>query len=67
MSKEMDEEANIFACLILMPKALIEEDLKNLQIDLAGNDKALKELAEKYGVTMSALFYRQQLLLKHKV
>jgi Zn-dependent peptidase ImmA (M78 family) len=57
---ELEREANIFACLLLMPKNLIMEDLK-AGFDL-GEDDAVKKLCDKYEVPANALLYRIYLL-----
>jgi Zn-dependent peptidase ImmA (M78 family) len=62
---ELEREANIFACCLLMPKQLIEEDLKQ-GFDL-GNDDAAAKLAKKYDVPMNALIYRIWLLNNYKI
>ena len=58
--KEMESEANMFAFFLLMPKTLIEQDLKS-DYDL-GNDDFVKSLFKKYEVPMNALQYRIYLL-----
>jgi Zn-dependent peptidase ImmA (M78 family) len=62
---ELEREANIFACCLLMPKKLIEQDMKN-GFDL-GNDDMVKQLAKKYDVPMNALIYRIYLLNNYKI
>jgi Zn-dependent peptidase ImmA (M78 family) len=62
---DLEREANIFACCLLMPKKLIEQDLKN-GFDLGNDDMALK-LAKKYGVPLNALIYRIYLLNNYKI
>lgn len=62
---EMEREANIFACCLLMPKALIEEDMKK-GFDL-GNDDMVAKLAKKYDVPLNALVFRIYLLNNYKI
>lgn len=58
--KKIEQEANTFACLLLMPKELIQKDLEN-EIDLAEGNFFI-ELAKKYDVPLNALVYRISLL-----
>lgn len=64
-NKWMEDEANVFACLLLMPKEMIEEDLKQ-PMDL-GSDDYMKELAKKYQVPLTALMFRMRLLKQFKI
>jgi Zn-dependent peptidase ImmA (M78 family) len=64
-NKTLEDEANLFAMLLLMPKKFIEEDLKN-GIDLT-DDKALKVLARKYEVPVTAMAIRIGIYIKKKI
>lgn len=63
---QMNQDANVFAVLLLMPKESIEADLKTTQFDLA-DDGPLKDICKKYQVTMTAFSYRIQLLKLHGI
>lgn len=67
MSKkpDLEHEANVFACCLLMPKSLIEDDIKS-GFDLGNDDMALT-LAKKYDVPVNALIYRIWLLNNYKI
>lgn len=61
----MEKEANVFAACLLIPEKLIKEDLSK-GVDL-GDDKAMKDLCKKYGVTLTTMALRLSLLnLKYK-
>jgi Zn-dependent peptidase ImmA (M78 family) len=63
-SKVLEQEANLFALLLLMPTKFIAEDLRQ-PIDLA-DDTWLKNTAKKYGVSITALTARISYYLKHQ-
>jgi Zn-dependent peptidase ImmA (M78 family) len=63
-NKTLEQEANLFAMLLLMPKQCIAEDIA-AGLDLTDNDK-LKVLAKKYDVPLTALAIRIAYYLKHK-
>jgi Zn-dependent peptidase ImmA (M78 family) len=69
-TQELEQEANLFACLLLMPSKFIKQDLENLQVDLGGVRKGgedeLMKLCKKYGVSLTALTYRIAYFKKHK-
>lgn len=65
-ANEIEQDANVFALLLLMPKEMIESDLKSTQFDLA-DDEPLKSICKKYQVTMTAFTYRIQLLKLHEI
>ena len=49
--KEQEREANLFAIALLMPAKFIHEDMQGqLPLDLE-NDKRIKSMAKRYGVT----------------
>ena len=56
-------EANRFASELLMPHALLEADLRDLQIDIE-DEEAMKKLANKYGVSLLAMTFRVNYLMK---
>lgn len=53
----MEDEANYFVMCLLMPKHLLEQEIKKLDIDLASDD-ALKYLAKKFDVSLTAMAVR---------
>lgn len=59
----MEEEANMFACLLLMPKKFIEEDLKT-GFDI-GDDSQVKDLCKKYQVSLAMLIKRVSIYEKY--
>jgi Zn-dependent peptidase ImmA (M78 family) len=56
-SDAREVEANVFAAAVLMPKALLERDIKGRFID-AFDDSALRSLVQKYKVSQQALLIR---------
>lgn len=61
----MEDEANVFACLLLMPKELFKAELEK-GMDL-GDDTSLILLAKKFQVPLNACAFRIQLLFQHGV
>jgi Zn-dependent peptidase ImmA (M78 family) len=59
---KIEEEANTFAVLLLMPEHLLLPELKK-GLDL-GSDDQLKEICKKFQVTPTAFAYRYHLLMK---
>ena len=57
-------EANRFAAELLMPYDLITEDLMRYQPDIEDEDE-LRELADRYGVSLQALTLRIKSVVKH--
>lgn len=53
-----EREANLFAAELLMPARSLERDLKGKDFDLLLDDDFLKEMAQKYGVSLQALTIR---------
>jgi Zn-dependent peptidase ImmA (M78 family) len=53
-----EREANLFAAELLMPAALLKEELRGKNFDLLGNDDFLERLAKKYKVSVQALTFR---------
>lgn len=53
----LENEANQFALALLMPETLLVKEIEKMQFDLS-NDEQLKDLAKKFDVTCSALFFR---------
>jgi Zn-dependent peptidase ImmA (M78 family) len=68
-AKDMEQEANLFACLLLMPSKFIKQDIDEMEIDLGGVKKSgedeLMKLCKKYGVSLTALTYRIAYFKKH--
>ena len=62
---KLEDDANIFACLFLMPKEMIEKDLE-AGIDLR-DGKFFIDLAKKYSVPLNALIFRIILLKTNKI
>jgi len=57
-SKDPEEvEANIFAAEILMPKIMLQDEIKDRVVDI-DDDQFLRDLAKKYGVSTVAMTYR---------
>ncbi|MDE0041060.1 MAG: ImmA/IrrE family metallo-endopeptidase, partial [Candidatus Poribacteria bacterium] len=54
---EMEMEANLFAAELLMPAALISEELESNPIDIDEED-AIDELARRFKVSQSAMRFR---------
>jgi Zn-dependent peptidase ImmA (M78 family) len=63
-NKELEDEANLFACLLLMPKEIFKEELEKISFDL-GSDEAIKTLAKKFQVPLSACAFRLAFYYKH--
>jgi Zn-dependent peptidase ImmA (M78 family) len=61
-NKTLEDEANIFACLILMPKVSIAKDLES-GVNLE-DDTWIKMMCKKYDVPMTALVFRLNLFIK---
>jgi Zn-dependent peptidase ImmA (M78 family) len=58
MSDEQEREANIFAMCLLMPEDFIRRDMDGVkEIDLI-EDKRIKALAKRYGVTEQMMVMR---------
>ncbi len=62
---EYEDEANLFALLLLMPKHHIQQDLKQKR-DLL-NDNNVEELCKKYQVSTFMLFKRIELLKNENI
>lgn len=55
---DQEKEANLFAAELLMPKSLLDKDLKCLgQMDLL-NEEVIESLAKQYKVSVAALTFR---------
>ena len=50
-------QANAFAAAILMPKHLLIDRIKFLNLDLS-DDSSIKKIADEFGVSMTAMSYR---------
>jgi Zn-dependent peptidase ImmA (M78 family) len=57
-TNNQEREANLFASLLLMPRAFLENDLQNLRNVDTHNDTFTKNLAKKYGVSPQAMLLR---------
>ena len=53
----IERQANQFAAALLMPKFLVEEELKSIHIDL-GDEQGLKSLADRFAVSAQAMSLR---------
>lgn len=62
--REMEQEAHLFACLLLIPEQCLKEDLKK-GFDLCDDDR-LKQLANKYQVPVNAMLFRIQFYYRNK-
>lgn len=60
---ELEQEANLFACLLLMPSQCIKEDMKN-GFDL-GDTGMISKLAKKYDVPENAIAFRLLYFKEH--
>jgi Zn-dependent peptidase ImmA (M78 family) len=56
-------EANQFAAELLMPVKWLADDIRGQQIDFEEDDSLIRELAEKYGVSLQAMTIRLSALL----
>ena len=54
----MEQEANLFALFLLMPKDLLIEEIRKIERFDWCDDKAMKALCEKFGVSLTALTVR---------
>lgn len=52
-----EQEANSFAASLLMPEHLVNAQLENVKFDL-GNEETIKELAKKFDVSTTAMYFR---------
>jgi Zn-dependent peptidase ImmA (M78 family) len=55
--RKKEVQANVFAAALLMPKGLIEKDVKNLATKVLDSDD-IRQLARKYGVSEEAMNFR---------
>jgi Zn-dependent peptidase ImmA (M78 family) len=58
---EMDEEANVFALYLLMPRKFFEEELDKIGLIDIDDDSFLDDLAKKFRVTRGAVLARLRL------
>jgi len=61
----VEREANYFALALLMPRDIFKRELDNTVMDLA-SDEPIKELANKFGVSITAVAVRM-CMLNHKI
>lgn len=54
---QMEQEANMFASALLMPSNLLRKHVERANLDLASDD-AIKQLAEKFDVSTTAMAIR---------
>ena len=59
-------EANRFAAELLMPYKMIQEDIVTYRPDIEDEDE-LRELADRYGVSLQALTLRIRNVVEHEV
>lgn len=57
VTQAMEQEANAFASIILMPTDLVKEQVAVIEMDL-GSEEAIKELAKRFDVSMTAMSLR---------
>lgn len=56
---QQEREANAFAAEILMPRMFLERDIKSLKDGVSmSDDKAVRALANRYGVSLQAFLIR---------
>lgn len=65
MMSDLEREANYFALALLMPREVFIRELNNTTLDLV-SDKPIKELADKFQVSTTAIMVRMS-MLKHKI
>ncbi len=61
---ELENEANIFACFLLMPSEHFTKDMESGA--KVYNDEFVKDMAKKYEVPLAAVIQRMQLYNEHK-
>jgi Zn-dependent peptidase ImmA (M78 family) len=59
----LEREANTFAAAILMPDDLVNKEVENMEFDL-GSEESIKELAKRFDVSTTAMYYRMMNLGK---
>jgi Zn-dependent peptidase ImmA (M78 family) len=58
-SDQQEREANAFAAELLMPTSFLERDVKHLKDGVSISDeKAIRTMANRYGVSLQALLFR---------
>jgi Zn-dependent peptidase ImmA (M78 family) len=58
-SDQQEREANAFAAELLMPTTFLERDIKHLKDGVSISDeKAIRSMANRYGVSLQALLFR---------
>lgn len=62
---DLEREANYFALAILMPRDMFIRELNKTTLDLV-SDKPIKELADKFQVSTTAVMVRMS-MLKYKI
>lgn len=50
-----EEEANVFAICLLVPRAALKQEIKNHPIRLSDGDDALREIADKFQVSVTVI------------
>lgn len=63
VDRTLEQEANLFAILLLMPSELFKRDMEN-GLDLS-DDNSLKTIAKKYDVSITAVAARIAYYTKH--
>jgi Zn-dependent peptidase ImmA (M78 family) len=55
-----DREANLFAIALLMPEELVRKEVAKLKqpLDLSDDNKGVKQLAQKFGVSITLMAMR---------
>lgn len=56
-SNELEAEANYFARCLLMPADMVKEEVEKIEWNLS-DDKAIKELAKRFDVPITAMVVR---------
>ncbi len=57
VNKIMEQEANLFASMILMPTSIVRKEFEKMQFDL-GSEGTIDELAKKFKVSVAAMTIR---------
>ncbi|MEY4877067.1 MAG: hypothetical protein RL708_2216 [Bacteroidota bacterium] len=55
--QRIEEEANSFAAMLLMPEDLLRNEVKKIEFDL-GSEETIKALSKKFDVSSTAMYFR---------
>lgn len=54
----LEQQANLFAASILMPKELVEREIEKIDFDFSKGDESLQYLSKLFNVSSTAMYYR---------